>query len=212
MQFFYLFGRKKAVMYSSGKKTYVLLFCLWFAKWTAAQYYQVQLYQVEQGLPTNISKSIIQDRYGFAWIAGDAGMVRFDGKSFLHFKNALSSDYTKHIIRRENGDILVAHDKGVTKIVCRPDTVNFQDLFPDTQRNSIVAPKRLYEDRRKRLWIGQDQAIACLLPNGKLVHYPFPLTERTTSWNRSFSFAETIDGSLYVASQRGHLFRFDEHS
>lgn len=46
--------------------------------------------------------------------------------------------------------------------------------------------------------------------DGSFAHYPFAIDDRTTSWNRSFSFTETADGNIYAASQQGNLFRFDD--
>lgn len=37
---------------------------LWHGK-AQAQYYKAELYRVEQGLPTNLTKSIVQDHHGF---------------------------------------------------------------------------------------------------------------------------------------------------
>lgn len=178
-----------------------------------AQYYRAELYQVEQGLPTNLTKSISYDAHGFIWIACDAGVVRFDGKEFRHFNKVLPSNYAKHIIRRKNGDLLIAHDKGVTRIVSLPDTVAFSDWLVVTSEphpRAITPPKALFEDSRQRLWVGEDQTVSCVRADGEVAHYFFTIDDRTTSWNRSFSLAETSDGSIYAVSQRGNLFRFDE--
>jgi ligand-binding sensor domain-containing protein len=48
-----------------------------------------QYYGVENGLPTNLIKCLIQDKKGFIWIGTPNGLVRFDGRTFLNPDSAL---------------------------------------------------------------------------------------------------------------------------
>lgn len=45
--------------------------------------YWVQHFTDENGLPQNSVKAILRDRNGFIWLTTEAGVVRFDGHSFL---------------------------------------------------------------------------------------------------------------------------------
>lgn len=47
--------------------------------------YGVQHFTDENGLPQNSVKAILRDRNGFIWLTTEAGVVRFDGHSFLTF-------------------------------------------------------------------------------------------------------------------------------
>ncbi len=42
-------------------------------------------YEVKDGLPTQTTYNLLQDRKGFLWIATDAGVSRFDGKNFVNY-------------------------------------------------------------------------------------------------------------------------------
>ncbi len=39
----------------------------------------------EEGLSSSVARKIVEDTYGFIWIATQDGLNRFDGKSFIHF-------------------------------------------------------------------------------------------------------------------------------
>lgn len=47
----------------------------------------VQIYNTDNGLPQNSIKDIIKDKYGFIWLTTENGIVRYDGNSFLVYKN-----------------------------------------------------------------------------------------------------------------------------
>jgi ligand-binding sensor domain-containing protein/signal transduction histidine kinase len=42
----------------------------------------------EEGLPSNEVYSIIQDQKGFIWVGCDAGLFKYDGIRFIHYKNS----------------------------------------------------------------------------------------------------------------------------
>jgi AraC family chitin signaling transcriptional activator len=176
------------------------------------QDFRVETYQVEQGLPTNLTKTVLKDSQGFIWVGTDAGILRLDGKKVLHFNQDLPSNYVKYVIKRKNGDILVANDKGISKIENRIDTVLFSVLLEakvEITDQHITPPKYLFEDSKNRLWIGEDQRISCMTTSG-LKHYTFEQKYRTTSWARAFSVVEDEAGNIYASSQRGFLFKFNE--
>lgn len=176
------------------------------------QDFRVETYQVEQGLPTNLTKTVMKDALGFVWVGTDAGVLRLDGKKVLHFNQDLPSNYVKYVLKRKNGDILVANDKGISKIENKIDTVLFSVLLEakvEITDQSITPPKYLFEDSKNRLWIGEDQSISCLTKTS-LKHYSFDQKYRTTSWARAFSVVEDEAGNIYASSQRGFLFKFNE--
>ncbi len=190
-------------------------FQLFLSCWAVAlqaQEYRTEIYRVEQGLPTNLTKAILQDRLGFVWVSTDAGLIRLDGKHAVNFADKLPSNYVKHIIKRKGGNLLVANDKGISKVTNNIDTVLFEPLVKadiELSDTTIASPKFLLEDHKQRLWIGQDQNVS-LLENGKLTNFRFGTEYQTTSWTRGFSVAQNERGHVFATSQRGTIFRFDE--
>lgn len=55
-------------------------------------------YRLSDGLPSNVCNCVIKDKEGFLWFGTDAGVIRYDGTSFVIFssKEGLSSS---HVVR-----------------------------------------------------------------------------------------------------------------
>jgi signal transduction histidine kinase/ligand-binding sensor domain-containing protein len=47
----------------------------------------IQFYNTDNGLPQNSVKDITKDKYGFIWLSTENGIARYDGNSFLVYKN-----------------------------------------------------------------------------------------------------------------------------
>ncbi len=60
-----------------------MLICLPFR----SQEYSLSHYNTDNGLPQNSVKDLIKDKYGFIWLTTENGVVRYDGSSFLAFKD-----------------------------------------------------------------------------------------------------------------------------
>lgn len=64
-------------------------------------------YGPDQGMPATELHEVIQDDHGFLWISSDNGLLRFDGKRFLHFgtTKGLHSLAILHVAQDEKGKI-----------------------------------------------------------------------------------------------------------
>jgi signal transduction histidine kinase/ligand-binding sensor domain-containing protein len=177
-----------------------------------AQDYRVITYQPEQGLPHPLTKAIGQDELGFTWIATDAGLVRFDGKHFDLFKDAVPTIYVKNFYKRRSGEFLVIHDLGITQIVHTKDTLYFKPYLLGTRMTSdstVMYPKGVYEDMEGGLWISEYNSVARYF-GGKLKRYFFDERVRAESYKRSFQFMEDKYGVFWLFSQQGWILRYDE--
>jgi signal transduction histidine kinase/ligand-binding sensor domain-containing protein len=192
------------------KYFHLLLFSFFFTL-SFGQDLRLINYQVEHGLPTNLTKTIAQDDKEFIWIGTDMGLLRFDGKTFVHFSKSLPSDYVKHILKRKNGDLLVATDLGITQVHNQTDTVIFASFIngsQDMNDTTVHFPKLMYEDKHQNLWVSEPQSVVKII-NGKLIRYRFPGKCNTSSFLRAFLFAEDKFGTLWIASHQGYIFRYD---
>jgi len=70
-------------------------------------------YSDENGLASNLTKSLMQDKQGFIWVATDAGLSRFDGKKFVTIINNFPSLYVKDVLQTSDGKIVVSTDGGI---------------------------------------------------------------------------------------------------
>ncbi len=175
------------------------------------------LYNVDKGLPTDVVKSIVQDKYGFIWFGADDGVVRFDGEKTRIFNKVLPSNYIKWLYKTREGRLFVVCDLGVVEIISRPDTAIFkvvvQGLNNVTTVNDTTVnyPKSIYEDYKGRIWISDYYHVICI-QNNKIKKYLFPKENASSSFQRSFSFAEDGYGKLWATSFPGFLYYFDEKS
>ncbi len=181
----------------------------------AAQQLQIGKYNFYSDFSKGLIKAVVTDSVGFVWVATDEGLIRFDGKDRIFYKETLPGGFAKGFLKRKNKPLLVVHDYGVTEIISRPDTTYFRKLTAGATVDSddkLFFPKSLYEDQKQRLWIGEIQSIA-RLENGKIKKYRFREGTNTGSIYsiyRSFSFVEDQAGHLWVMSFNGALYYFDE--
>src|ERR1700756_2019883 len=73
------------------------------------------------GLSQSYITSILQDRRGFMWFATRDGLNRYDGNSFVVFKNnpndpdSLSSNFIQDLMEDDHGYLWIATNTGVNK-------------------------------------------------------------------------------------------------
>ncbi len=190
--------------------TGILLSALILPVVTLAQCLKTINYDLEAGLATNLTKTVIHDKEGFVWIATDAGLIMYDGRKFTTVADELPSLYVKDLLLTEEG-IMAVTDLGVS-VVARTDSGLTCRLFVAGKSaltdSTLFYPKRVYRDRTGILWFSEPNAIV-RLENGNLRRFEFDLEYRADSYIRSFTFVEDRLGRLIVSSQRGALFQFD---
>jgi signal transduction histidine kinase len=176
-----------------------------------SQHYQYKQYKVEDGLPTDIIKSIAQDSLGYFWIATDEGLVRYDGVHFITYRKALHNQYAKGLITTQNKKLLLFGDLDLIEIDHRQDTALFKTVRLGTrnQNDSMLwYPKAFYEDKQHTFWLSEPQSVTRLKGN-HLERYPFGINDRSAQFLRSFTFFEDLKGNLYTSSYFGNVYRFD---
>ena len=164
-------------------------------------------YDIEQGLPTNLTKAVLQDEAGFTWIATDDGLVRFDGRHFLTFTEELPSRYVKSLFHTADGNLLVVTDMGISVIKQQQAAVTFAGFLPargEHTDSTLFFPKAVYQDRAGTLWISEPDGVVRYRER-RLRRYRFAEKYRTDSYFRSFSLVEDRWGRLLAASETGHL-------
>ncbi len=74
-----------------------------------AQYTEYSTFNISNGLPSNHIYQCVEDNKGFLWVATDAGVARFDGKSFQIFttEHGLPDIDVIEIVKEKNGRIWV---------------------------------------------------------------------------------------------------------
>ncbi|HEY5825467.1 MAG TPA: ATP-binding protein [Cyclobacteriaceae bacterium] len=187
-----------------------LLILIFICSSVTAQHYQYKQYRVENGLPTDIIKSIAQDSAGYFWIASDEGIIKYDGVNFTSYRKALHSQYAKGLVTTQSGRLLLFGDLDLIEIKRQKDTVLFQSIREGTRnRNDSMLwyPKSLYEDKLNSYWVSEPQSIVRLQDN-HLERFDFDIKERSPRFLRSFSFFEDLQGNFFTTSYLGNVYQF----
>lgn len=88
--------------------------CMICFKTVCAQQYQFGTYSFNNGLSSYNAGKIIQDKYGFIWVATQEGINRFDGKNFITVKKdpvgntGLSENFVTDMVPDKNGKLWIA--------------------------------------------------------------------------------------------------------
>ncbi len=180
-------------------------------KITLSEQFIVSSYSVDDGLPTNLVKDIVQDKRGFTWLATDAGLVRFDGFRFQTITQNLPSQYVKRVFLRKNGQLLALTDMGLVEIHSQLDSVRISLLLGGSQTEQdklLHYAKSIFEDAKGALWLSEKQALV-RWSNGKFKRFLFPEKCGSTNVVLSFSVSEDGAGTVLASSFQGYCFRLN---
>ncbi|TAE33872.1 MAG: hypothetical protein EAZ92_00305 [Candidatus Kapaibacterium sp.] len=168
-------------------------------------------YQMEQGLPNTLVKTTICDGQGFVWLGTDNGVIRFDGKHFVSFQNALPSPYIKAFYETRDRRLFVVHDGGVHEILRSNDSTIFRALkiaAKDVADTTWGYPKSFFEDAEGDWWISESSSLVRVRKGKTFQRYSFSTKTIAQSFSRSFILLETAQSGLIALSQTGYLYRY----
>ena len=116
---------------------------------------------INDGLSDNRINSILQDRRGFMWFATEDGLNRYDGNTFVVYKNnrddpnTLSSSLIQDLIEDGHGNLWIGTWDGLDKFDPTTEGFTHYRYHPDTP-NSISgdAVKSIALDSHGHVWVG----------------------------------------------------------
>ena len=114
---------------------------------------------IENGLSSNIITKIIEDSYGFIWIATQNGLNRFDGSNIVTFfyepsdsgsipNNDISSLAVDHA-----GNLWIGTKSGLCRFNYETEKFEKHLQYGPGERNYITS---LYVDRKDIVWVGTE--------------------------------------------------------
>ncbi len=196
---------KKIILYN-------IFFITAYFKVIYPQNFASYVYNDENGLASNLVKSITQDNEGFIWAATDAGLSKFDGTSFVNYQQNLPSLYVKQIINTRKHNLEIVTDFGIGSIIEKSGGNSYVPLLTasrDESNQKLYYPKNIFEDSGGNLWISDLTGIA-KYHKGHFVKYSFDPKYYGDSYFRFFLVAEISHHRIIASSQQGSLFYFDE--
>jgi signal transduction histidine kinase/ligand-binding sensor domain-containing protein/DNA-binding response OmpR family regulator len=155
---------------------------------------------INNGLGSNVTNSIVQDKYGFIWIGTQEGLSRYDGYQMTQFQN---EGHPTSIISNNISTLLYDDDyiwvgtwNGLSRINIR--------TFKVTQINTgdAKAIRALMKDQRGRIWIGTTKGI--LIYTAATQTYTLYNTANSAlSHNTIRAFYQSKDGTIWVGTYNG---------
>jgi len=109
------------------------------------RYYPFRKYSQKEGLSSYNIKKVIEDPYGFIWIATQSGLNRFDGRSFIVYDKS-SPNPASRIVENDITDIVIDKQRNLAWVSSATGGLNAVDLstskvqisVPLTGRNLIL--------------------------------------------------------------------------
>ncbi|TLX71838.1 response regulator [Labilibacter sediminis] len=157
----------------------------------------------EAGLTQNSVSSIIQDKYGFIWIATPNGLYRHDGYNFEPFKNdpsdscSVISNNVNNITTDSEGFIWIGTKVGLS--VFNPITQNFQNPSPLLQ-NTINCS---IEGSNNHHIVGTQNGLFLLKKNKGKVEVIKTLQNKSILDKRITCLCFDTDSNLWIGSEKG---------
>ncbi len=189
-----------------------ILFILLVPAILAAQKFHVNTYTIAKGIPSNQIQDVVQDTFGFLWLATDAGLTRFDGNKFESYSKDLPSQYGRCLLKTKKG-IYYSHDAGISFFRPTLDSVSFELLEESSiarEDKNLYYPNQLFQQKDGTIWISQPNGQIVRLQNGKLEYYDLGKESTTGKSESRFIFAESDKGQLWTVAQSGILYQFNK--
>ncbi|MEH6396550.1 ligand-binding sensor domain-containing diguanylate cyclase [Pseudoalteromonas sp.] len=111
--------------------------------------YVVQQWNMQNGLPSQSLKSVVQDEQGYMWLGTQFGLSRFDGNTFTNYNtlnsNFLPSNGINKLLVDSEGYLWIGTKDGL--VVIDPTTMAAQEFAVKGQVRDII------EDAKGSLWV-----------------------------------------------------------
>ncbi|UCH96680.1 MAG: helix-turn-helix domain-containing protein [Candidatus Aminicenantes bacterium] len=169
--------------------------------------YVREVWQIDDGLPQNYIRVILQTRDGYIWVATQEGIARFDGVKFVTFNNEntpeIRINYVHALIEDREGSLWIGTDGG--------GLLRFKAGKFTSFRSKIGAPDdivmSLCEDREGSIWIGTHGGGLIRFKEGKFTTYN---TKKGLSNSTVLSIYEDRKGNLWIGTGGGGLNRLKD--
>ena len=159
--------------------------------------YVRRVWQLSDGLPSQVVYSVTQTRDGYLWLGTSAGLSRFDGVRFAVFDKgntpALLSNMVWAVQATRDGGLWIGTSEGLNRLDRgRMTAFAGNSGLPDRFVQALL------EDRRGRLWVGTPGGIVVM--EGGTIRARFPRTGGATSISQ---LLEDRSGTIWITSNTG---------
>lgn len=177
-------------------------------------------YKVEDGLSSNTVYAVLQDSRGFMWFGTENGLNRFDGYTFVSYRNiprnenSLINNYVYFLVEDDNQSLWIGTERGVCTLDLRNN--QFHPFALQTEKGIQVSGRiqNLFSDNGK-IWIASARQGVFLYENERLFLHTF--NEFRTNPDESIwvtSIYKDKDNTIWasVDNTQHQIYRFDRES
>lgn len=200
---------------------------IWFGTWDGINRFDGSnfvTYKARPGdsssLKNNKIRDIIEDKVGYLWVKTyDRKVYRFDKSSeiFLslnnsHNKGDLESNPIDEIIPTSNGDVWLISENGSLILIHSDKNEKLLKAENFTKNNLFLKDRKVsfvFEDQYKRLWIGTDKGLSCLIKSNGNYHSYFKGRIDVFAENLNFLEAAKNQNGMAFTTSKGHLITYD---
>ena len=127
------------------------LICFWTLTSAQAQVYDFVVHNRETGLAGVQVNDITQDEKGYLWIATNSGVSRFDGNSFINYreKQGLAENICSTIFCDNQGRVWVGHQSAGVSII----NSNSIEILSETDGLANNEVHDIFQDLEGKIWI-----------------------------------------------------------
>ncbi len=176
----------------------------------SAQNFSSYVYNSENGLPTDLVKSVaVAPGFG-VMIGTDKGLIVHDGQEFKPFAYPDMSQYIKSIFRSSKGRILVSDDMGLSELVPSRQGYSLKLLgkgLVNWSNKSLWYPKLLFEDTKGSLFLTDNSSLWLVTDSLRKVVDFAPGQQASDNIQRSYLLADDALGNLFAFSSGGVVYR-----
>ena len=171
--------------------------------------YLHQIWQVEDGMPSPMARSILQTHDGYLWVATQDGLVRFDG---LRFATPLDIKQDGEVEKERQYFALAETRDGSLWASTARGLIRWQDGNATYYSTNNGLPSSyiitVYQDKKGTIWIGSTTGLS-RFEDGKFIRY----REKDGYFEDSVrSVLEDHNGVLWVGSAIGLVRVKDGHA
>jgi signal transduction histidine kinase/streptogramin lyase/DNA-binding response OmpR family regulator len=183
-----------------------------------SRYLRFGRFTAEDGLSSDQTRNVVQDKRGFMWFATLDGLNRYDGASIKAYRydpddpNSLSDDIPRALLVDKSGDLWVGTwNGGLNQYDPEKDAFIRYLHDPDNPHSlSNNTVRAVYEDRDGTIWVGTTGGLNKLdRDSGQFTRYLHdPGDPNSLSNNIVWTVIQDSTGALWVGTAGG-LNRFD---
>jgi len=148
----------------------ITLCCLLPVK--AKEDYRYRRITMDEGLPSNAVRNIVQDEFGFIWFGTDNGLCRYDGTTIQPFRiPELGTNQYISALLASTCSIIAGTEKGVFQLDLSISGLGQLERLPIDIHSTITS---LAHDKDGNLWVStMEQGVWCISQKHSVKHYGF---------------------------------------